>query len=298
MTQFHLWSFFLISFLCTIFSSSSINAQKDIFPSLVAVKGGTPAQMFEEGIKHYGGLERFIKKGQKVLIKPNIGWNKLPDEGADTSPELIGKIVSMSLKAGAGKVYVFDYPVSPLNEAYKNSGIEKAATENGGIIVKENDDSDYRPLKFEKTSCFKEVLVHKTYLDADVVINVPILKHHMSTQMTASLKNLMGVVRDRRFWHKNGLHECIAEFPMIRKPDLNIVDAYRVIMKRGPQGISKSDLEIKKMLLISTDMVLVDAAGAKILGIEPDSIEYLKRAEKLGHGSMNLEKANIKRISL
>ncbi len=292
--------FFLLIIFATnpAHAEEKSNASKTAWPDLVAVKGGTPAQMFEVGIKAYGGLDRFIKKGQTVLIKPNIGWDKTADEGGNTSPDLVARIVKMAYEVGAIKVYVFDYPVNRVEDCYKNSGIETAIEAQKGIMFVGHEESDFREVKIDRAKVLKTVKVHKLYLDSDVVINVPVLKNHGSTNMTAALKNLMGVVFDRMFWHKNGLHETIAEFPFVRKPDLNVVDAYKVMMRRGPRGVSKGDLELKKMLLISKDMVLIDTAAAKIIGQNPDELQYLKLARDFGHGSMDLGRSEIKRISL
>lgn len=267
------------------------------FPDLVAVKDGSPAQMFEVGIKAMGGMERFVKKGQTVLVKPNIGWNKSPSEAADTNPDLIGKIVELAYKAGAKKVYVFDHSVDLEKECYKNSGIEKAVKDNKGEMQPADSERYYKKVEIKGAKVLKEALVHKLYLDCDIVINVPILKSHGGGRMTAALKNLMGVVWDRKAWHRNGLHESIAEFPLVRKPDLNVIDAYLVMMQNGPRGITTDDLVLKKMQILSTDMVLADTAAAKTLEFPPENISYLKLVEKLGIGTMNLEKSSIKRIS-
>jgi uncharacterized protein (DUF362 family) len=116
--------------------------------------------------------------------------------------------------------------------------------------------------------------------------------------MTAAMKNLMGVVWDRQFWHRNGLHESIAEFPLLRRPDLNIVDAFIVMRKNGPRGLGTEDLLLKKMQILSTDIVLADAASAKTLGIPQDDAPYLKMAENLGLGSTDIASKSVKRISL
>ncbi|MEI8348417.1 MAG: DUF362 domain-containing protein, partial [Pseudomonadota bacterium] len=196
------------------------------YPDLVGVKDGSPAQMFEVGIAALGGMERFVKKGQKVLVKPNIGWDKRPGEGACTSPDLVGKIIELALKAGAVEVAVFDNTCNDMSACYKNSGIEEAVTKAGGKIYPGDKEKYYRKVTIPGAKVLKEAKVHELFLDSDVVINVPVLKHHMSSRMTAALKNFMGVVWDRHFWHGNDLHQCIADFPMIRKIDLTVIDAY------------------------------------------------------------------------
>lgn len=266
-------------------------------PDLVGIQNGLPAQMFEAGIKELGGMSKFVKKGQIVLVKPNIGWAKTPEEGANTQPDLVFKIIEHSYKAGAKKVYVLDNTCNHWKDCYKLSQIEKAANEANGVIVSANDESDYKKVD-AKGKILKDVLVHKLYLEADVVINVPVLKNHGSATMTSAIKNLMGVIWDRKYYHRYGLHECIAEFLNVRKPDLNVVDAYYVMFQNGPRGMSKEDLWLRKMQIISSDIVAIDAAAAKILSLEPSNINYITQAESMKFGTTNLNKINIKRITL
>jgi uncharacterized protein (DUF362 family) len=268
------------------------------WPDLVAVKDGSPAQMFEKGIGFLGGMERFVKKGNLVLVKPNIGWNKTPMEGADTNPELVGKIVASVLKAGAKKVVCFDHSVHVEKDCWERSGIAKAVKENSGEMATAANESDYREVDLPKAKILKKVKVHKLYLDSDVVINVPILKSHGGARITAALKNLMGVVWDRRFWHREGLQEAIGEVALVRKPDLNVVDAYLVMRENGPLGVSTEDLLLKKMQILSTDIVLADAAAIKTMEVDPAAVPYLKTAADLGIGRIDLEKSVIRRVSI
>lgn len=268
------------------------------FPDLVILKDGSPEQMFVKGIQALGGMGNFIKKGQTVLVKPNIGWNKSPLEGANTNPNLVGKIVQMAKQAGAKKVFCTDHSVNRERDCFKRSGIEDEVKKNGGEMVSSDSEKNYRKIPLPKAKILKEVLVHELYLDCDVVINVPILKSHGGGRMTAAIKNLMGVVWDRSFWHRQGLHEAIAEFPQVRKPTLNIIDAFIVMKTHGPLGVSSEDLLLERKQILSTDIVLADTAASKVLGVSLSEIFYLKMASDLGLGSMELEKKNIERISI
>lgn len=266
---------------------------------LVAVKGGSPAEMFVSGINAMGGMENFVKKGQTVLIKPNIGWNRPPMAGANTNPDLVGKIIELAYKSGAKRVEVFDHTCNEEIECYRNSGIEKVCRSKGAVLLPASDEKYYRKIKIPGAKIVKDALVHKSYLEADVVINVPILKQHSGARMTAAIKNYMGIVWDRRYWHRHGLMEAISEFGLIeKKPALNVVDAYFVMTRNGPRGLTSNDLIQKKMLLLSKDIVLVDTASAKVLGVSPKEIPYLKMAENLGLGTMDLKKSKIRKISI
>jgi uncharacterized protein (DUF362 family) len=265
-------------------------------PDLVAVRNGEPDVMFDKAIEALGGIGQFVKKGQSVVVKPNIGWNRPPELGANTNPLLVKRIVEHCIQAGAQKVYVFDNAVDSGVKAYKTSGIEEAAKAGGAIVVPGHSASSYVDVEIPDAEKLKTTQVHELLMDTDVLINVPVLKHHFASQMTIAMKNLMGVVFDRRAYHRKGLNDCIVDFCLHRKPDLNIVDAYRVTMANGPQNARPDDVLLKKMLLASTDIVAVDAAAIKVFGKEPDSIQHVKMGHERGMGTMNLDELNIKKI--
>jgi len=135
-------------------------------------------------------------------------------------------------------------------------------------------------------------------LESDVFINVPVLKHHGGAGITIGMKNLMGIVWERRWWHDNNLHQCIADFASYRKPDLTVVDAFNVMMKNGPRGISIADVVNMKSLLVGKDIVAIDAAAAKLFGQDPSQVDFINKAYAMGLGNKNLEQLNIKRIKL
>ncbi len=282
-------------------SNPLLAAEKDSgskkFPDLIAVKNGTPEKMFNEGIKAFGGMKNFIRKGQTVVVKPNIAWTANPEGAADTNPALVKRIIEHCFDAGASRVYLFDHTCDDCFITYRVSGIEKAAKEANATVVHANKESYYQEVRVPGAHTLKNVKVHELILESDVFINVPILKHHGSTRMTCALKNLMGVVWDRGYYHRTDLDRCIAEFPLYRKPDLTIVDAYNILTD-GPRCRSLKDVVRKEMQLLSKDMVALDVASSKILGEEVENIKYIKIANDLGIGNSNLEELNIKRITL
>jgi uncharacterized protein (DUF362 family) len=265
---------------------------------LVAIRGGEAYEMFETGINSLGGMKNFVSPGQTVVVKPNIGWDAIPERAANTNPKLIGQIIKSCLEAGAKEVYVFDNTCDKWNKCYKNSGIEKAAKDAGAKVVPGNIESKYRTVEIPGAEKLKNPKVHELILDSDVFINVPVLKSHGSTKLTISMKNLMGIVWDRKFWHKNDLNQCIADFASKIKPDLNIVDASKVMKQNGPRGVSVEDVVELKSMIISTDMVAADAAAAKIFGHEPEDIGHIQIAHNIGAGNMDLTKLNIDRIKM
>ena len=268
-------------------------------PDLVAVRGGQRAEMLEAALAALGGIEAFVKPGQTVVIKPNAAWDKPAELGANVHPELVTKMVELCRKAGAKEVNVFDHTCDSWQRAYENSGVAKAVEAAGGKMVPGNDEADYIDQKAEKAVKLKEAKLHKLIVQSDVFINMPVLKHHGGAVMTACLKNVMGWVWDRGFFHKNDLQQCIADAPCYRKPDLNILDAYAPMLRNGPKGKDASDLlPDVKLLIVSRDMVAADAAGAMALGHKQDGIKHVELAAQAGHGVCDLSKLEIKRIKM
>jgi len=277
----------------------SVNASTD----LVAVMGGEPGAMLIRAMKELGGIGSFVKRGQKVVIKPNIGWDKRPELAANTNPELISTLIRLCKSAGASEIIVFDHTCQNWQKCYENSGISKAVTDAGGKIVPGNDESYYREVDLPRGVNLKKTKIHQAILDCDVWFNVPILKHHGGAKNTISMKNLMGIVWDRGFFHSHDLHQCIADiatFP--KKPALNIVDAYRILKSNGPQGKSESDVVMLKSLIISPDYVAVDTASMKLFSqvvpTEMKDVRYIDLAEKLKVGTQHIENLNVKRIKM
>ncbi len=265
---------------------------------LVAVKNGDPVQMFDKAISAMGGMSAFVKKNQSVLIKPNIGWDVTPEKAANTNPALVRRIIQSCFAAGAKSVHVFDNTCDNWSRCYKNSGIEKAVKDAGGILAPGNTENYYQDVTIKGAKRLTNAKVHELVLHSDVFINVPILKNHGSTKLSICMKNMMGVVWDRKFWHRNDLNQCIADYGLFRKPDLNIVDCYAVMKQNGPRGTSVDDVVIMKSLLLSKDMVAADAAATKLFGMQPDDISYIKLADELKIGTKNLDKIRIQRLKV
>src|SRR5512133_3244540 len=278
-----------------LWKTESASAKYD----LVAVMGGNPDAMFDLAIQEYGGMGMFVKKGQKVLLKPNIGWDVIPELASNTNPALVKKIIEHCFKAGAKEVYVFDHTCDNWVNCYKNSGIEKAAKSAGAKVVPGNSESYYQQIDIPGGVKLQKAKVHQLLLETDVFINVPILKDHNSTKMTCCLKNSMGIVWDRGYWHSNDLHQCIADFALFeKKPALNVIDCYNVMVKHGPQGVSREDSVLMKSQILTTDWVAGDAAASRMLKVPVEMIGYIPIAHKMGIGNMNIDGLNIKRIKM
>ena len=282
-------------------------AKKDAPPDIVAVRNGEPQEMFETLIRELGGMEKFVKPGQSVVIKPNIAWNQPPEMGANTNPEVLAAIISHCRKAGASKIYVFDTTCNHWADTYKTSGIAEAARNAGAIVVGGDSAKDrkylaenYAEVAVPRGKVLKKMVNHNLIRQCDVFINVPVLKVHGGAKLTCCMKNLMGTVSKEyhRYFHSHGLNQCIADCCSFRQPDLNIVDAYRVIISRGPRGVDQSDVKLLRYQMGGKDMVALDTAGAKLLNVPLRSIGHIAAAKNLGLGTSDLASLNIKRINL
>jgi uncharacterized protein (DUF362 family) len=254
--------------------------------------------MLDKAMTALGGMEAFVKKGQSVVVKPNAAFDLPPERGANTHPELVSRVVQMCFAAGAKSVSMFDNTLDQWQRAYANSGMEKVARDTGATLVNGKDQTLYRQVEIPNGEKLRQAKVHSLVLDSDVFINVPVLKKHMGTLMTGCMKNLMGVVWDRRFYHRTDLHQCIADLLTFKKPTLNILDACAPMVRNGPRGTSADDLVVLRTLLVSTDIVAIDAAGAKMLGYQPSDIRHIAIAAEMNLGTMDLEQVDIRRFKL
>lgn len=270
---------------------------------LVAVMGGEPVAMFRKGIAEMGGMAKFVKKGYKVVVKPNIGWDKKPELAGDTNPDLVAEIIRQCIKAGAKEVIVFDHTCDDWRKCYANSGIEAAAKAAGAKVLPAHEESYYRTVSLPKGKNLKSAKIHEAILDSDVWINVPVLKNHGGAKMSISMKNHMGIVWDRGFFHSHDLQQCIADICTLEKAAvLNVVDAYRLIKTNGPRGKSEADVVLSKGLFISQDIVAVDTAATsffnQVRDMPLESVGHIAKAQALNLGTMDIDKLNVKKIKM
>ena len=270
---------------------------------LVAVMGGEPEAMFRKAIAEMGGMGNFVKKGYKVVVKPNIGWDKVPQLAGNTNPNLVAEIVRQCFSAGAKEVSVLDHTCDDWRKCYANSGIEAAAKKAGAKIIPANEESAYRTVSLPKGKKLKSTKIHEAILDADVWINVPVLKNHGGAKMSISMKNHMGIVWDRGYFHSNDLQQCIADVCTLDKAAvLNVVDAYRLMKTNGPRGKSEADVVLSKGLFISQDIVAVDTAATSFFNqvreMPLESVGHLAKAQALKLGTMDIDSLRVKKIKI
>jgi len=274
---------------------------------LVAVSGGEPAVMLQKALEALGGISRFVKKGQKIVVKPNIGWDQPPEVAANTNPELIAELVKLILAAGAAEVVVFDSTCDDWTKCYKNSGIEDAAKRAGAKIAPGNphDETLFTPIKLPKGTALKEVSIHKAMLECDAWFNVPVLKHHRGSNMTIAMKNCMGLVskKSQSSFHSIGLQQCIADMcTWEKRPVLNIIDAYRIMKTNGPKGRSEADAVLVKALIAAPDIIAADTAATRFAEQftekSVEAVTHIGFGEAHGLGTTKLDTLKVKKIEV
>jgi len=259
-------------------------------PELVVAEGEDPRLLVRKSVEALGGIGRFVAPGEVVLIKPNIGWDRTPEQAANTNPQVVAEVVRLCRAAGAGKVIVTDASCNDPRRCFSRSGIAEAARAEGAEVVLPEDQF------LKKVNLGRSLgswLVLEPLLSADKVINIPIAKHHSLTGVTLGMKNWIGIVSGPRNRLHQDIHTSLVDLADVARPALTIIDAYRILVRNGPTGGSFSDVELKKTLIASTDPVAADAYAAKTYWrLDAMALPYLKLAQQRGLGRMDLN--NVK----
>ncbi len=263
---------------------------------VIKVQGESPYQLTKRAVQELGGMNTIVSKQDVVMVKPNIGWKSTVEQGACTHPEVIRAVVEMVLNAGAKKVIVMDNSCHKAEDAYRVSGIADAAKK-AGAEIRYADDNRLVVYDF-KGSWVKKKGVYKDFLEVDKFINVPVLKHHGGSGLTIGMKNLYGIIGGNRGKLHRNMGKSIAELSTGFKTHLTIVDAYRVLMRNGPIGGRVSDVELKKTVLASTNIMEVDVAAVHVFGAEPERYDFIREAFALKAGQMDISKINLKTIKI
>lgn len=271
----------------------SLLAQAKNFPDLAMIQGESPALITKEALAALGGMKRFVAKGDKVMIKPNIGWDRTPELAACTNPDVIKTLVELCFEAGAKEVTVMDNPTNQAQRCYARSGIADAAKAAGAKVPFVN---PYRLKKMAlRGQWLKEWEVFTDFVEADKLINVPIAKHHSLSRLTMGMKNWLGAIGGARNQLHQKLDEAMVDLAAFFNPTLTVLDAYRILIRNGPQGGRTSDVKLQKTIVAGVNYVAVDAMGATFFDIKPEELAYLGIAQKRGLGQMTLEKLTIER---
>ena len=273
------------------FLKSEVTKGYSDVPDLAVAKGGDPVINTLKAIEALGGIQRFVQKNDKVAIKPNPITPTGPEIAANTNPLVVETVVKMCIQAGAREVVVLSH--DPLR-SFEGNGIMEASTRAGGRVLAATSRDLYQSVPVLRGKILHEVEIVKDILDADVFINIPIAKHHAGATVTLSMKNLMGINWDRAYFHRNGLHQCIADLSTAVKTDLIVMDANRILLTNGPNGPGQTSEE--KTVIAGTDPVAIDTYSTTLLGRNPQDIAHIRFAYELGVGQIDLSKLDVKQI--
>jgi len=266
------------------------------YPDMVVARGGEPDALVRAALDALGGMEQFVKPGYDVIVKPNICVAYHTYEyAATTNPWVVGTLVKLCWGAGAARVRVMDYPFGGTAEqAYIRSGIEEQVLAAGGMM------EPIAFFKFVETDIpegvdLRTCEIYDDVLQADVVINVPIAKHHSLARLTLGMKNLMGVIKDRPAMHRN-LGQRLADLTSRVRPALTVVDAVRILQDNGPTGGDLNDVQKLDTVIASPDIVAADSYAATLFGLEPEHLDYVVAGEAMGLGRSDLGSMMIEEI--
>jgi uncharacterized protein (DUF362 family) len=242
-------------------------------------------KLTEQALHALGGIDRFVSNGDVVWIKPNIGWNRAPELAAATNPDVVATIARLCLEAGAKTVKVGDNTCHEPKQCYRNTGIEEAARKAGAEVVR-LDEKRFRTVKLGGER-LDEWPLYPEIIESDLVINVPVVKHHGLSRATVCMKNYMGIIGGRRnAWHQ-ALPQCLIDITRFMKPRICVLDAVRILTNHGPQGGNPADVKQTGIVAAGTDIVALDAFGAELLGHDPKEIQTVAKAHEAGLGEID-----------
>lgn len=261
-------------------------------PQMSVAQGGEPAVLLQAALEAIGGIRRFIARQDVVVIKPNIAWDRTPEQAANTNPELVAEMVRQCWQAGAKKVAVTDVSCNEAQRCFHRSGIQAAALAAGAEVILPD------PERFREVDIGGVVLktwpVFQPFLEADKIINLPIAKHHSLLGVTLGMKNWYGILGGQRNRLHQQIHQSLVDLASFMLPTVTLLDGYRVLLRNGPTGGSLEDVAMKKTVIASTDPVALDAWVAKAWwDMDPDRLPYLGMASNHGLGTTEYDKLKL-----
>ena len=258
-------------------------------PSMIIARGPDPAANTRAALERLGVMGKLIQKGDLVVVKPNIGWDRRPEQAANTNPHVVAEVVRACVAAGAARVIVTDHPVNDPRRCFERSGISAAVEEAGGTIKVPGDRDFYMvsiPGKLGRWPVFEP------FITATKVINIPVVKHHSLTQATLGVKNWYGILGGRRNQLHQRIDDSVAELALLMRPTLTVMDATRVLLRNGPTGGSLGDVKRMDSVAVSLDPVAVDAWGCTLLGAKPEEQGWLQLGQNKKLGVLDYRSLN------
>ncbi len=242
-----------------------------------------------------GGMGAFVRRGARVAVKPNIGWDRTPEQGANTHPQVVRALCEMCLEAGASSVEIFDRTCNDARRCYATSGMEEmvAGLADGRVRLAHVNEDRFRTVPIPRGVVLDRWPLYGPALDADVLINVPVAKHHGISGLTLAMKNLMGVAGGNRGGLHGEIGSKLADLATVVRPALNVLDATRILLRNGPTGGSLSDVKRVNKVAASTDIVALDAWGATLFGMRGEDIPSVVAGARMGLGEADLSRVRL-----
>lgn len=246
-------------------------------------------------VERLGGMASFVGSGATVLVKPNIGWDRRVEQAANTHPEVIRALIDMSLDAGAARVIILDRTCNDARRCYRTSGVQAMVEglSDGRVSLEFVRENRFRRVRFTRGKLIREWPLYSVALDADVIINVPIAKHHSISGVTLGMKNLMGLIGGNRGTFHSQIGQKLADLTSALTPHLNVLDASRILFRNGPTGGRLEDVKILNTVAASVDPVALDAFGTTLFGLRPEAISSTVAGHQMGLGEMDLNRVRI-----
>jgi len=264
---------------------------------IVLVEGEDPYKNTIKAVELMGGMAKFVKKNSTVVIKPNMAWDRTPEQAANTDPYVVAALVELCYKAGAKRVNIFDNTCNEAQRCYESSGIPEEAKKKGANVYF-LDDWNVVKAHFSYKSPMEGWPVYRDAVKCDTFINVPVLKDHRLTRLTLSMKNLMGVCSGIRGIMHVGIGRKLVDISDFINPDLTVIDAHRVLVRNGPSGGDLEDVIKMNKIIVATDPTLADSFASTLAGVDPMAVSYIKAAQERGYGSTDISGADIRRLKV
>jgi uncharacterized protein (DUF362 family) len=266
-------------------------------PQLTVVQGGEPRALVQRALEDLGGIRRFVSRQDVVVLKPNIAWDRTPEQAANTNPDVVAEMVRQCWQAGAKRVIVTDVSCNEPRRCFQRSGILAAARAEGAEVILPD------PELFREVDMGGVVLkswpVFKPFLEADKIFNLPIAKHHGLVGVTLGMKNWYGILGGERNRLHQQIHQSLVDLANFMLPTLTLMDCYRVLLRNGPTGGNLEDVAVKKTMVAGTDPVAIDAYVAKAYwDLDAEHLPYLQMAAARGLGTLDFASLAVKTSQL
>lgn len=247
------------------------------------------AELVSQTLSALGGMESFVRPGETVVIKPNIGWDRTPETGANTHPLVVRVLVEHCLEAGAKSIDIFDRSCNDPRRCYVSSGIEEMVKglKSDQVRISHMDRRAYREIAIRSGVELQRWPFYQPALEADRYINVPVAKHHGLSTLTLGLKNTMGVIGGNRGVLHRSLPEALADINTVVHSDLTVIDATRILVANGPQGGRLEDVRETRTLIASPDIVAADSEATRLFDLDPHDLPMITVAARRGLGVMD-----------